>query len=71
MQVNFPIPDDIANKYNNPDQAERFEAAVLKVFSISPERVAKIRKTADFNPTPRGWQPKGETAASRVPVPLS
>lgn len=62
------IPDDIAARYTNPDQAERFDAAVRKVFAVSPQRAAAIRQAAELNPTPRGRQPKGKVAASRVPV---
>jgi len=67
------IPDDIAARYTNPDQAQRFDTAVRKVLSVSPHRAAAIRRAAELNPTPRGRQPKGKVAASRVPVaaPLS
>jgi len=62
------IPDDIAARYTNPDQAQRFDEAVRKVFSISPKRAAAIRQVADINPNSRGRQPKGTIPASRVPV---
>lgn len=62
------IPPEIAARYTNPDQAQRFDAAVRKVFSVSPDRAAAIRRAAELNPTPRGRQPKGKLAASRVPV---
>jgi len=67
------MPDDIAARYTNGDQAQRFDAAVRKVFSVTPDRAAVIRRAAELNPTPRGRQPKGKIAASRVPVapPLS
>jgi hypothetical protein len=67
------IPDDIAARYTNSDQAERVDKAVRKIFSLSPQRAAKIRRQAEINPTPRGRTPQGKTPASRVPVapPLS
>jgi hypothetical protein len=62
------IPDDIAARYTSPNQAQQFDKAVRKVFSISPKQAAAIRQIADLNPTPRGRQPKGTIPASRVPV---
>lgn len=62
------VPPEIAARYTNRDQAGRMDKAVRKIFSLSPDRAAEIRRQADLNPTPRGRQPKGKTPASRVPV---
>jgi hypothetical protein len=62
------ITPDLAARYAEPDQIERFDAAVRKVFGISIERAAEIRRESTVNPTPRGRQPKGKIAPSRVPV---
>jgi hypothetical protein len=62
------IPAEIAARYTNPDQAERFDGAVRKVFGLSPERAAQIRNEADQIRNPKGRQPGGKISASRVPV---
>ena len=62
------IPAEIAARYTNPDQAERFDGAVRKVFGLSPERAAQIRSEADRVRNPKGRQPSGKVSASRVPV---
>jgi hypothetical protein len=62
------IPETLTAQYTNPDQAERFDAAVRKVFGISPGRAAQIRRESAINPNPRGRQKKGSVAAARVPV---
>ena len=62
------IPDDIAARYTNADQAERMEMAVRKVFSMSPERADMNRGESSVSPNPSGRQPKGEVAPSRAPV---
>jgi len=62
------IPADIADRYGNADQGERFDKAVRKVFGLSPERAALIRRESSINPNPRGRQKKGSVAASRVPL---
>lgn len=64
------IPDDIAARYTNPDQSERFDAGVRKVFSLSPQRAGEIRKTADSIKNPKGRPPKAERTASRAAVVL-
>jgi hypothetical protein len=62
------IPAEIAARYTNPDQAERFDGAVRKVFGLSPARAAQIRTEADQIRNPKGRQPNGKVSASRVPV---
>ena len=62
------IPDDIAGKYTNPDQSERFDAGVRKVFSLSARRAEEVRKEADSIRNPKGRPLKAEPSASRVPV---
>jgi len=63
------IPEEIAARYTNPDQVERFDGAVRKVFGLSADRAAQIRREADAIPTNhRGRPKKGEVSASRVPV---
>lgn len=65
------IPDDIAARYTNPDQAERMDRAVRKIFSISPERADMIRGESSVSESPKGRPPKGQTSASRVPAAFS
>jgi hypothetical protein len=62
------ISDELAARYTNSDQAQRFDNAVRKVFAVSAKRAVAIRRAAELNPTPRGRQPKGKIAASRVSV---
>lgn len=62
------ITPDLAARYTEPDQPERFDTAVRKVFGISTERAAEIRRKSSFNPNPRGRQSKGKVSTSRVPV---
>jgi hypothetical protein len=62
------IPEDVAASYNEVGQAERFEAGVKKVFSLSPQRAGEIRKEADSLRNPKGRPPKAGPSASRVPV---
>jgi hypothetical protein len=62
------IPEDMVARYDQPDGAERFDAATRMVFSLSPERAEKIRKEADSIRNPKGRPPKAEPSASRVPV---
>jgi hypothetical protein len=56
------IGPDLAARYTNSDQFERFDAAVLKVLSVSREemlrREAEYKKQAALNPTKRGPKPK-------------
>jgi len=62
------VPEDIAATYTDPDQAERFDAGVRKVFSLSPHRAEEIRKEADSLRNPKGRPSKASPSASRVPV---
>lgn len=65
------IPDDIAARYTNDDQAERMDRAVRKIFSISPERADVIRGESSVSESPKGRPVKGHPSASRVPVAFS
>jgi hypothetical protein len=74
MSKNDPvqIPEEIAARYVNPDEAERFDGAVRKVFGLSADRAAQIRREADaIPPNHRGRPKKTETSSSRVPVRVS
>jgi hypothetical protein len=56
------IPEEIAARYTNPDQFERFDAAVNKVLSVP--RAELLRREAEYhkrslaNPNRRGPKPK-------------
>jgi hypothetical protein len=56
------IADDIAARYTNSDQAERFGAAVRKIFavprSVILEREAEYKGQSPLNPNRRGPKPK-------------
>ncbi len=56
------IPEQIAARYTNPDQFERFDAAVTKVLSVPHSellrREAEYRKRSLANPKRRGPKPK-------------
>ena len=62
------IPEDIAAKYTNPDQRERFDRAMSKILSVSPARADTIRGESSVSESPKGRPPKGALSASRVPV---
>lgn len=56
------ISDEIAARYDNPDQFERFDAAVTKVLSVPHSellrREAEYKKRSLANPKRRGPKPK-------------
>jgi len=62
------IPSDIADRYADPDQPERFDAGVRKVFSLSPQMAEQIRKPADLIKNPKGRPLNAGPSPSHVPV---
>ena len=62
LQCNVPNPvtisDELAARYTNPDQFERFDAAVTKILSVPYSeflrREAEYRKRSLANPNRRG-----------------
>jgi len=56
------VPDEIAARYTNTDQPERFDAAVRKILSVPRavilEREAEYQRKAALNPNRRGPKPK-------------
>jgi len=65
------ISNELAARYVNADQFERFDAAVLKVLSVSRceilRREADAKAKAELNTNRRGPKPK-DRSASRVPA---
>ena len=61
----FTMPPDITERYVDPDQFAKFDAAVGKIMSVSPKHAESIRQKAAIHTNRRG-RPKKE-AASRVP----
>jgi hypothetical protein len=59
------VSSEIAARYTNPDQAQRFDAAVRKVFSISHAEILR-REAKEQMETPRKRGRKPKTVA---PVP--
>jgi hypothetical protein len=57
------ISPEIVARYTNPDQFERFDAAVVKVLSVSRDemrrREAEYKRQTDLNPKKRGPKRKG------------
>lgn len=60
------IPEDVAARYTNPDQFERFDAMVRKVLSVPHSEIVRreneYKRRSELNPRKRGPKPKGETA---------
>jgi len=56
------IPEEVAVRYPNPDQFERFDAAVSKVLSVPRaeflRREAEYKKRSLANPHRRGPKPR-------------
>jgi len=56
------IPDDIAARYTDPDQFEKFDAAVRTILSVPRsvilEREAEYKRQSLANPNRRGPKPK-------------
>jgi hypothetical protein len=48
------ISREVAAKCSGPDQFEKFDALVGKIFSLSAKRSDEIRGEASVNPNPRG-----------------
>jgi hypothetical protein len=70
-QIN--IPEGIAARYTNPDQFERFDAAVRHVLSIPRaeilRREAEYKRQAALNPNRRGPKKKPASPAPGVQIP--
>jgi hypothetical protein len=62
------IPDEIAARYTNKDQSERFDKALRKILSVPHavivEREAEYRRKAALNPNRRGPKRKIKPSAS-------
>jgi hypothetical protein len=60
-KVSLSIPPEIAARYDNPDQFQRFDAAMTKVLSVPRSellrREAEYRKRSLANPKRRGPKP--------------
>jgi len=57
------ISKELAAKYTNPDQAQRFDSAVSKIFSASRADVIRHQAfVATCEPRQRGRKPKSATA---------
>ena len=58
------IPEEVAARYTNPDQFERFDAAVSKVLSVPRDeflrREAEYKNRSLANPNRRGPKPKAQ-----------
>jgi hypothetical protein len=56
------ITEEIAARYTNADQPERFDAALRKILSVPRavilEREAEYQRKASLNPNRRGPKPK-------------
>jgi hypothetical protein len=64
----FTIPPEIAARYAEPDQFQRFDAAVTKVLSVPRaeilRREAEYKRQAALNPNRRGPKPKSKAPAA-------
>ena len=64
------IPEDIAARYTNKDQPERFDVALRKILSVPHsvilEREAEYLRKSALNPNRRGPKRKLKPSASRV-----
>ena len=62
------IPDDVAARYTNPDQFERFDATVRKILSVPHseivKREAEYKRRSEANPARRGPKRKVKPSAS-------
>jgi len=69
------IPEDVAARYTEPDQAERFDSAVRKVLAYPRaamlQHEAEHRKEVAANPNRRGPKPKQKPAGRAPGVELS
>lgn len=56
------IPEEMAAKYTNADQAQRFDAALRKVLAVSHDEIlrreAEYRQKSLANPKRRGPKPR-------------
>lgn len=62
------IPAELAARYINADQSERFDAALRKILSVPHsvivEREAEYQRKSALNPKRRGPKPKIKRSAS-------
>jgi hypothetical protein len=65
-QSSIAVPPEIAERYANADQYKHFDAAVIKVLSLSPARAESIRRMVKeeiaLHPRKRGRKPKAPSA---------
>ncbi len=56
------IPDEVAARYTNPDQFERFDTAVRNILTVPHaeilRREAEYKRQSAMNPKRRGPKPK-------------
>jgi len=58
-QKPIEVSNEVAARYTNPDQAQRFDAAVRRVFSVSnAEILRREAKEQTETPRKRGRKPK-------------
>jgi hypothetical protein len=64
------ISDELAARYTNSDEPERFDAALRKILSVPHavilEREAEYQRKAALNPNRRGPKRKVKSSASPV-----
>lgn len=70
MEKPIQISSEIESRYKNPDQFERFDAAVRKILSVPRAEILRreeeYKKQSAKNPHRRGPKPK-KTSTSRAP----
>ena len=58
------ISDEVAARYTNPDQFERFDSAVRKILSVPREEMVRreeeYKRQSALNPNRRGQKPKAK-----------
>lgn len=61
------IPEEVAARYTNPDQFERFDAAMRKILSVPHSEIVRreqeYKRRAALNPNRRGPKPKRKPAS--------
>jgi hypothetical protein len=58
------IPEEIAARYTNPDQFERFDATMRKILTVPHSEIvrreAEYKRQSAMNPKRRGPKPKAK-----------
>jgi hypothetical protein len=66
------IPEDVAARYTNPDQFERFDAMVRKVLSVPHSEIVRrekeYKRRSELNPRKRGPKSKRESVSPGPPA---